>query len=118
VDYLCSNGRQLARLGTGNVSVQRLLPGERWVGYLAVLSEAAKGIAPFTGSLFLSDESAWELIALIAVMGRLGWRQEGYHLTLFGGFVVHDPKAALLVFLIGGISLQFFEIALPDAMEF
>jgi pyruvate,water dikinase len=39
-------GRQLARLGTGNVSVSAAFyHGGRWVGILAVLSEAAKGIA-------------------------------------------------------------------------
>lgn len=100
-------GRQLARLGTGNVSVSAaFFHGGRLVGILAVLSEAAKGMAAvLLARYFFSSEPAWELIALIMlVMGRY-WMGKGAGTTnVVWGYVVHDPVAALFVFLIGGIS--------------
>ncbi len=104
-------GRQLARLGTGNVSVSAAFyHGGRWVGILAVLSEAAKGIATvLLAHYFFPTEPAWELIALIMlVMGRY-WMGKGAGTTnVVWGFVVHDCVAALFVFLIGGISFTIF----------
>jgi pyruvate,water dikinase len=104
-------GRQLSRLGTGNVSVSAAFyHGGRWVGILAVLSEAAKGIAAvLLARYFFPTEPAWELIALIMlVMGRY-WMGKGAGTTnVVWGFVVHDPKAALFVFLIGGIGFTIF----------
>jgi pyruvate,water dikinase len=104
-------GRQLSRLGTGNISVSAAFyHGGKFAGILAVLSEAAKGIAAvLLARYFFPDESAWELIALIMlVMGRY-WMAKGAGTTnVVWGFVVHDPKAALLVFLIGGISFTIF----------
>ena len=100
-------GRQLARLGTGNVSVSAAFyHGGHWVGVLAVLSEAGKGIvAVLLARYFFPTEAAWELIALIMlVMGRY-WMGKGAGTTnVVWGFVVHDWRVALLVFLIGGIS--------------
>ncbi|HEY9596795.1 MAG TPA: glycerol-3-phosphate acyltransferase, partial [Cyanophyceae cyanobacterium] len=72
-------GRQLAKTGTGNVSVSAAFyHGGRWVGILAVLSEAAKGIvAVLLARYFFPLEPAWELIALIMlVMGRY-WMGKG-----------------------------------------
>ena len=104
-------GRQLSRLGTGNISVSAAFyHGGKFAGILAVLSEAAKGIAAvLLARYFFPAESAWELIALIMlVMGRY-WMAKGAGTTnVVWGFVVHDPKAALLVFLIGGISFTIF----------
>ena len=104
-------GRQLSRLGTGNVSVSAAFyHGGRWVGILAVLSEAAKGIAAvLLARYFFPTEPAWELISLIMlVMGRY-WMGKGAGTTnVVWGFVVHDPKAALFVFLIGGIGFTIF----------
>jgi len=100
-------GRRLARLGTGNISVSAAFyHGGRFVGILAVLSEAAKGIAAvLIARYFFPSEPAWELIALIMlVMGRY-WMGKGAGTTnVVWGFVVHDWVAACLVFLIGGIS--------------
>src|SRR5919199_3383551 len=100
-------GRQLAQLGTGNVSVSAaFFHGGRLVGILAVLSEAAKGIAAvLLARYFFPTEPAWELIALIMlVMGRY-WMGKGAGTTnVVWGLVVHDWRVALLVFLIGGIS--------------
>ena len=100
-------GQQLTQLGTGNVSVSAAFyHGGRWVGILAVLSEAGKGIASvLLARYFFPSEPTWELIALIMlVMGRY-WMGKGAGTTnVVWGFFVHDWKTALLVFLIGGIS--------------
>lgn len=98
--------RNLARLGTGNIGVQAAFyHGGTVVGILAVLSEAFKGIAAvLLARYFFPNNPTWELIALIAlVMGRY-WMGKGAGTTnVVWGYVVHDWKVALLVFLIGGI---------------
>ncbi|MGA9377366.1 MAG: glycerol-3-phosphate acyltransferase [Phormidium sp.] len=121
-------GRNLARLGTGNVGVQAAFyHGGTVVGILAVLSEAFKGIfavmlarvffAPdiftqtstgflgFWQNFFQVYPSEWEVIALIAlVLGRY-WIGRGAGTTnVVWGFIVHDWLVSLLVFVIGGIS--------------
>ncbi len=98
--------RQLTRLGTGNISVSAAFyHGGTLVGILAVLSEAFKGIAAvLLARVFFPTGSAWELIALIAlIMGRY-WMGKGAGTTnVVWGYVVHDWRVAGLVFLIGGI---------------
>jgi len=105
ITYLFTR-RQLSQVGTGNVSVSAAFyHGGRWVGILAVLSEALKGIvAVLLASYFFPTEPTWEIIALIMlVMGRY-WMGKGAGTTnVVWGFVVHDWRVALLVFLIGGI---------------
>ncbi|MEW6496693.1 MAG: glycerol-3-phosphate acyltransferase, partial [Cyanobacteriota bacterium] len=104
-------GRQLSRLGTGNVSVSAAFyHGGRLVGILAVLSEAAKGIAAvLLARYFFPTEPAWELIALIMlVMGRYLMGKGAGTTNVVWGIVVHDPTAALLIFVIGGISFTIF----------
>lgn len=100
-------GRQLAKLGTGNISVSAAFAhGGKFVGILAVLSEAAKGImAVLLTRMFFPSGSFWEILALIAlVMGRY-WLGKGAGTTnVVWGIVVHDPVAAGLILLIGGIS--------------
>jgi pyruvate,water dikinase len=100
-------GRRLGRLGTGNISVSAAFyHGGKLAGILAVLSEALKGIAAvLLARAFFPTQPAWELIALIAlVMGRY-WIGKGAGTTnVVWGYVVHDWRVALLVFLIGGIS--------------
>jgi pyruvate,water dikinase len=104
-------GRQLAKLGTGNISVSAAFyHGGRLAGILAVLAEAAKGIiAVLLARAFFPINSVWEIIALIAlVIGRY-WLGGGAGTTnVVWGIVVHDAIAALLVFLIGGISFTIF----------
>lgn len=99
--------RKLASLGTGNISVSAAFyHGGRLAGILAVLSEAFKGIAAvLLARQFFPAGSAWELIALIAlVMGRY-WVGKGAGTTnVVWGYVVHDWRVAGLVFLIGGVS--------------
>ncbi|HCF28879.1 MAG TPA: pyruvate phosphate dikinase PEP/pyruvate-binding protein, partial [Cyanobacteria bacterium UBA11049] len=100
-------GQNLARLGTGNISVSAAFyHGGKLVGILAVLSEAFKGIAAvLLARQFFPEGSGWELIALIAlVMGRY-WVGKGAGTTnVVWGYVVHDWRVAGLVFLIGGVS--------------
>jgi len=100
-------GQQLAKLGTGNISVSAAFyHGGKLAGILAVVSEAVKGIAAvLIARAFFPDYPAGELIALIAlVIGRY-WVGKGAGTTnVVWGFVVHDWRVAGLVFLIGGIS--------------
>jgi pyruvate,water dikinase len=100
-------GRRLANIGTGNISVSAAFyHGGKLAGILAVLSEAFKGItAVMLTRAFFPPGSAWEVLALIAlVMGRY-WVGKGAGTTnVVWGYAVHDWRVALLVFLIGGIS--------------
>ncbi|NJP10766.1 MAG: pyruvate phosphate dikinase PEP/pyruvate-binding protein [Leptolyngbyaceae cyanobacterium RU_5_1] len=99
--------QRLTRVGTGNGSVSAAFyHGGRLVGILAVLSEALKGIAAvLIARYFFPTDAVWEIVALIAlVMGRY-WMSKGAGTTnVVWGYVVHDPRVAALVFLIGGIS--------------
>jgi len=100
-------GQDLKRLGTGNISVSAAFyHGGKVAGILAVLSEAGKGIAAvWLARSFFPQEPVWELIALTAlVIGRY-WGGKGAGTTnVVWGIVVHDPIAAGLIGLIGGIS--------------
>ena len=100
-------GRNLAKVGTGNVSVSAAFyHGGKLAGILSVLSEAFKGIAAvLIARYFFPSDSSWELVALIAlVMGRY-WMGKGAGTTnVTWGMFVHDPQASLLIFIIGGIS--------------
>jgi pyruvate,water dikinase len=103
---LAVSGWQLKRLGTGNISVSAAFyHGGRLAGILAVLSEALKGIAAvLVARAFFPAGSGWEMVALIAlVMGRYWFGRGAGTTNVVWGYVVHDPIAAGLVFLIGGI---------------
>ncbi|WAL62317.1 glycerol-3-phosphate acyltransferase [Thermocoleostomius sinensis] len=99
--------RNLAQLGTGNISVSAAFyHGGTLVGVLAVLSEALKGIAAvLLARQFFPTQPQWEIIALIAlVLGRY-WLGRGAGTTnVVWGYLVHDWVTAALVFLVGGIS--------------
>jgi phosphoenolpyruvate synthase/pyruvate phosphate dikinase/glycerol-3-phosphate acyltransferase PlsY len=96
-------GRQLGKLGTGNISVSAAFyHGGKVAGVCAVLSEAAKGIiAVLLARAFFPAGSAWEILAIIAlVIGRY-WISKGAGTTnAVWGIVAHDAIAALLVWLI------------------
>jgi glycerol-3-phosphate acyltransferase PlsY len=96
-------GRQLSKLGTGNVSVSAAFyHGGKVAGVCAVLSEAAKGIiAVFLARVFFPSGSAWEILAIIAlVIGRY-WMGSGAGTTnAVWGILAHDAIAAGLVWLI------------------
>ena len=92
--------RKLAQLGTGNVSVSAAFyHGGRWVGILAVLSEAGKGIiAVLLARYLFPTEAAWELVALIMlIMGRYLMGKGAGTTNLVWGVTVHDWQTALLV---------------------
>ncbi|MDJ0846328.1 glycerol-3-phosphate acyltransferase [Crocosphaera sp.] len=104
-------GQKLSQLGTGNVSVSAAFyHGGTFLGVLAVLSEAGKGIlAVLLARHFFPDQPFWELMALMAlIMGRY-WRGKGAGTTnLFWGMVVHDWAATFLTALIGLSSFTIF----------
>ncbi|MEH2327156.1 MAG: glycerol-3-phosphate acyltransferase [Nostoc sp.] len=105
-------GKQLSQVGTRNISVSAAFyHGGKFVGILAVLSEAFKGVAAVLLSrLFLPEGSFWELIALIAlVIGRY-WIGRGAGTTnVVWGFVVHDPLVAIFVSFFAGITFTILQ---------
>ena len=108
--------RQLAQLGTGNVSVSAAFyHGGRWAGILAVLSEAGKGIfAVLLARYLFPTEAAWEIVALIMLIIGRYWLGKGAGTTnLVWGIAVHDWQTALLGFLIGAISFTSLRTKLP-----
>ncbi|WP_375511815.1 glycerol-3-phosphate acyltransferase [uncultured Nostoc sp.] len=104
--------KQLSQVGTRNISVSAAFyHGGRFVGILAVLSEAFKGVAAVLLSrVFFQEGSSWELIALIAlVIGRY-WIGRGAGTTnVVWGFVVHDPLVAIFVSFFAGISFTILQ---------
>ncbi|MEA5535408.1 glycerol-3-phosphate acyltransferase [Crocosphaera sp. XPORK-15E] len=104
-------GQKLSQLGTGNVSVSAAFyHGGTFVGILAALSEAGKGIiAILLARYFFPVQPIWELMALIAlIMGRY-WMGKGAGTTnLFWGMMAHDWQATFLTALIGGGSFTIF----------
>ncbi|MEC4894482.1 MAG: glycerol-3-phosphate acyltransferase [Oscillatoria sp. PMC 1051.18] len=104
-------GTPLSRMGTGNVSVSAAFYHcGKLVGVLAVLSEAFKGIAAvLLARAFFPSDPVWELIALIALVVGRYWMGKGAGTTnVVWGIIVHDPIAAGLIFLTGGVSFTIF----------
>ncbi len=98
--------RQLAKAGTGNIGVAAsFYHSGTWVGILAVLSEALKGIAAVLISrIFFPSGSAWELVALIAlVAGRYFVGRGAGTTNVVWGFTVHDPLVAVFVMVVAVI---------------
>ncbi len=97
-------GQDLARVGTGNISISAAFyHGGQLAGIVAVLTEAARGIGAVLLARYLLGTPAWELVALLAVVyGRyVGSRSAGTTNVVWGA-IAHDPGLAGLVFLIGG----------------
>ena len=113
IDWLtyAVRGKELRKLGTGNISVTAAFyHGGKLAGILAVLSEAGKGIAAILLTrIYFPVGSTWEILALIAlVMGRY-WGSQGAGATnVTWGILFHNPIAALLIALIGGISFTIW----------
>jgi pyruvate,water dikinase len=108
IDWLTrfASGRQLQRLGTGNISVSAAFyHGGTVVGVLAVISEALKGIAAvLVARFFFPTEPVWEIIALIAlVMGRYWFAKGAGTTNVFWGIVTHDWETALIALVISGV---------------
>ena len=100
-------GRQLRKLGTGNISVSAAFyHGGKLTGILAVFSEAAKGIlAVLLTRFFFPAGSVWEIAAIIAlVMGRYWMGKSAGTTNAVWGIFVHDPIAAGLTWLISLVS--------------
>ncbi|MEH1982935.1 MAG: glycerol-3-phosphate acyltransferase [Nostoc sp.] len=104
--------KRLSQVGTRNISVSAAFyHGGKFVGILAVLSEAFKGVAAvLLTRAFFPDGSSWELVALIAlVIGRY-WIGRGAGTTnVVWGFVVHDPLVAMFVSFFAGISFTILQ---------
>jgi pyruvate, water dikinase len=100
-------GRQLAKLGTGNVSVSAAFyHGGKLAGILAVISEAAKGIvAVLLTRIFFTTGSVWELFALMALVVGRYWIGKGAGTTnVTWGILAHDLRVFGVTFLLGGVS--------------
>lgn len=105
-------GRNLAKVGTGNISVSAAFyHGGKLVGILAVLSEAFKGIAAvLIARAFFGEGSTWELIALIAlVAGRYSLGKGAGTTNVVWGFLVHDPLVAGFIGFLAAISLTVLQ---------
>ncbi|MGK7881970.1 MAG: glycerol-3-phosphate acyltransferase, partial [Crocosphaera sp.] len=104
-------GQKLSEIGTGNVSVSAAFyHGGTFVGILAVLSEAGKGVfAVLLARYFFPGEMWWELMALIALIIGRYWMGKGAGTTnLFWGIMVHDWAATFLTTLISLSSFTIF----------
>lgn len=100
-------GQNLKQIGTGNISVSAAFyHGGKTAGILAVISEAAKGIlAVLLARTFFGDGSAWELVALMAlVLGRYFIGKGAGTTNVVWGVFIHSPKAAIFIFLITGVT--------------
>ncbi|OUL32679.1 pyruvate phosphate dikinase PEP/pyruvate-binding protein [Nostoc sp. T09] len=105
-------GRQLTKLGTGNISVSAAFyHGGKLVGILAVLSEAFKGIAAvLIARAFFKEGSTWELIALIAlVVGRYSIGKGAGTTNVVWGFLVHDPLVAGFIGFLAALSFTVLQ---------
>ncbi len=104
-------GKNLAKLGTGNIGVQAAFyHGGNLVGILAVLSEATKGIlAVLLSRIFFDSGSFWELIALISlVIGRYFIAKGAGTTNVFWGYLIHDSRLFFLTVIIGIPSFTLF----------
>ena len=96
-------GKQLSKLGTGNVGVSAAFyHGGTFAGVCSVLAEAFKGIAAvLSARYFFGSDAIWPVLSLMfLVMGRY-WGSQGAGTTnVAWGFFAYDPIVAGLVFLI------------------
>lgn len=106
-------GKQLKKLGTGNVSVSAAFyHGGTFVGVLCVAIEALKGIfAVLLARHFFGDDGVWPVMSLIfLVMGRY-WGSQGAGTTnIAWGFFAYDPVVAGLTLLISAVSFTLLRL--------
>jgi len=99
-------GRQLAKLGSGKVSVAAAFHhGSQLAGILAFISEALRGIiAVAIARYFFPDTPAWGLVALIAlIIGRYSLAKESGTIDVIFGIIAYDRIVALLILIFGAI---------------
>ncbi|MEM6521086.1 MAG: glycerol-3-phosphate acyltransferase, partial [Cyanobacteria bacterium P01_C01_bin.70] len=97
--------KRLTDLGTGNISVSAAFyHGGTWIGLLAVLSEALKGIAVvLVARSLLPGVPAWEIVALIAlVLGRFTLGRGAGTTNVVWGYIAHDWVIAASIFVLSG----------------
>ncbi len=100
------SGKQLAHVGTGNISVSAAFyHGGKLAGTICVVSEALKGIAVVTiAQSCFPLQPVWEIIALITlVAGRYGATKGAGTTNVAWGLLAHDPFVTALVSLIATI---------------
>ena len=106
-------GKQLAKIGTGNVGVSAAFyHGGTAIGLLSVAAEAMKGIvAVLIARYFFGGDPIWPVLSLIfLVMGRY-WGSQGAGTTnVAWGFLVYDPVVTGLVFLISLFGFTVFRM--------
>jgi len=100
------SGKQLANVGTGNISVAAAFyHGGKFAGSICVVSEALKGVAVVTIAQYCFPlEPVWEIVALIAlVIGRYVATKGAGTTNVAWGLLAHDPLVAAFVSLIAAI---------------
>ncbi|MGB3787488.1 MAG: glycerol-3-phosphate acyltransferase [Phormidesmis sp.] len=106
-------GKQLRKLGTGNVSVSAAFyHGGTLAGVLAVTAEAFKGVfSILLARYFFGDDAVWPILSLMfIVMGRY-WGSQGAGTTnVAWGFFVYDPVVAGLTFLISFVGFTLLRM--------
>ncbi|MGB3298533.1 MAG: glycerol-3-phosphate acyltransferase, partial [Phormidesmis sp.] len=106
-------GKQLAKVGTGNVGVSAAFyHGGTFAGVCAVIAEAFKGIAAvLVARYFFGNDAVWPVLSLIfLVMGRY-WGSQGAGTTnVAWGFFAYDPIVAGLTFLISLIGFTVLRL--------
>ncbi|MBE9223587.1 glycerol-3-phosphate acyltransferase [Cyanobacterium stanieri LEGE 03274] len=105
------SGKELKKLGTGNVSIAAsFYYGGKLAGSLALLSEMGKGIAVVLMTrAFFPMGSPWEIMALIALVMGVYWAgREGNLTSVTWGIIAHNPMAGLLIVLLGSVSFTIF----------
>lgn len=106
-------GKQLKKLGTGNVSVSAAFyHGGTVAGVLSVAAEAFKGVsAVLLARYFFGADAIWPVLSLMfLVMGRY-WGSQGAGTTnIAWGFFVYDPVVAGFTFLISLIGFTLLRM--------
>lgn len=106
-------GKQLSKLGTGNVGVSAAFyHGGTAIGLLSVAAEAFKGVAAvLVARYFFGNDPIWPVLSLMfLVMGRF-WGSQGAGTTnVAWGFFVYDPIVAGLTFLISLIGFTLLRM--------
>ena len=100
------SGKQLAKVGTGNISVAAAFyHGGKLAGSICVVSEALKGVGVVTiAQSCFPSQPVWELIALIAlVVGRYVATKGAGITNVSWGLLAHDPMVAAFVSLLAAM---------------